>query len=225
MSVVVVGNTGAGKSTLINSLLGEANVLPTNGMRACTAVLIHMSYPKPEKEGDAPTRQRHHHGSGGGAAAAAAAAYSLYGPAAHADPQSTPASSTHVYNGAVSFVSKKEWELELGDLMDDLTQQDGKAILSVADPKARNYTSWCKVYAVYGDAFTKSRIKIEVKDGPNRCASKNTTSSHEHVFFSFFIFFFWFGYAMVRHPSPRPMASLRGSLTLRVCSLSDVCIC
>jgi ABC-type transport system involved in cytochrome bd biosynthesis fused ATPase/permease subunit len=36
MTTVVVGNTGAGKSTLINGLLGESNVLPTNGMRACT---------------------------------------------------------------------------------------------------------------------------------------------------------------------------------------------
>eukprot|EP00959_Pyramimonas_sp_CCMP1952_P212179 4439978-Pyramimonas_sp.AAC.2 len=31
MSVVVVGNTGAGKSTCLNALLGETNVLPTNG--------------------------------------------------------------------------------------------------------------------------------------------------------------------------------------------------
>lgn len=38
VSIVVVGNTGAGKSTLLNALLGESNVLPTNGMRACTAV-------------------------------------------------------------------------------------------------------------------------------------------------------------------------------------------
>jgi len=43
-SVVVVGSTGAGKSTLLNSLLGEVDVLPTNGMRACTAVLIELSY-------------------------------------------------------------------------------------------------------------------------------------------------------------------------------------
>jgi ABC-type multidrug transport system fused ATPase/permease subunit len=43
-SVVVVGSTGAGKSTLLNSLLGEKDVLPTNGMRACTAVLIELSY-------------------------------------------------------------------------------------------------------------------------------------------------------------------------------------
>jgi polynucleotide 5'-kinase involved in rRNA processing len=38
-SVVVVGNTGAGKSTLLNSMLEEVEVLPTNGMRACTVSL------------------------------------------------------------------------------------------------------------------------------------------------------------------------------------------
>ena len=44
VSVVVVGNTGAGKSTLLNGLLGEASILPTNGMRACTACLIEMRH-------------------------------------------------------------------------------------------------------------------------------------------------------------------------------------
>ncbi|KAH8045915.1 hypothetical protein JL722_13967 [Aureococcus anophagefferens] len=44
MSCVVCGTTGAGKSTLLNALLGESEVLPTNGMRACTAVLIELRY-------------------------------------------------------------------------------------------------------------------------------------------------------------------------------------
>ncbi|KAJ1455279.1 hypothetical protein M885DRAFT_520603 [Pelagophyceae sp. CCMP2097] len=44
MSCVVVGSTGAGKSTLLNALLGESEVLPTNGMRACTAVLIELAF-------------------------------------------------------------------------------------------------------------------------------------------------------------------------------------
>ena len=44
VSIVVVGNTGAGKSTLLNAVLDETRVLPTNGMRACTASLIEMRY-------------------------------------------------------------------------------------------------------------------------------------------------------------------------------------
>jgi hypothetical protein len=54
VSIVVVGNTGAGKSTLLNALLGETNVLPTNGMRACTACLINLAFDDTEGRKDAP---------------------------------------------------------------------------------------------------------------------------------------------------------------------------
>lgn len=42
--VGVVGNTGAGKSALLNALLDEERLLPTNCMRACTAVVTEISY-------------------------------------------------------------------------------------------------------------------------------------------------------------------------------------
>jgi hypothetical protein len=61
---------------------------------------------------------------------------------------------SHAYAGVVSFVSQREWELELGDLLDELSTADGRAILSVLDPKAHNYTAWCKVKAC--DFFTKA---------------------------------------------------------------------
>ena len=35
---------GAGKSSMLNAVLGEVNVLPTNGMRACTATITEVSY-------------------------------------------------------------------------------------------------------------------------------------------------------------------------------------
>ncbi|KAL5022560.1 hypothetical protein ScPMuIL_001715 [Solemya velum] len=38
--IAVVGTTGAGKSSLMNAILDQANVLPTSGMRACTAVVV-----------------------------------------------------------------------------------------------------------------------------------------------------------------------------------------
>ena len=40
----VVGNTGAGKSSVINALLDEERIIPTNCMRACTAVVTEISY-------------------------------------------------------------------------------------------------------------------------------------------------------------------------------------
>ncbi|KXH59775.1 hypothetical protein CSAL01_06424 [Colletotrichum salicis] len=42
--VGVVGNTGAGKSSVINALLDEERLLPTNCLRACTASRTEISY-------------------------------------------------------------------------------------------------------------------------------------------------------------------------------------
>jgi energy-coupling factor transporter ATP-binding protein EcfA2 len=120
MTVVVVGNTGAGKSTLLNALLGETGVLPTNGMRACTAALIELSH--------------------------------------------NAATSGPAYAADVEFISAAEWAAEEEALFEDLTQQDGRAVLGVSDPNAHNYVSFCRLYAVYGDAYTHSRI-ADV-DGP-----------------------------------------------------------
>jgi len=46
----VVGNTGAGKSSVINALLDEERLVPTNCMRACTAVVTEISYNKVDNE-------------------------------------------------------------------------------------------------------------------------------------------------------------------------------
>jgi hypothetical protein len=40
----VVGNTGSGKSSVTNALLDEEMIVPTNCMRACTAVITEISY-------------------------------------------------------------------------------------------------------------------------------------------------------------------------------------
>ena len=38
--IAVVGDTGSGKSSILNALLGHRWVLPTSGVRACTAVAV-----------------------------------------------------------------------------------------------------------------------------------------------------------------------------------------
>ncbi|KAF2834718.1 hypothetical protein M501DRAFT_963774 [Patellaria atrata CBS 101060] len=48
--VGVVGNTGAGKSSVINAMLDEERLVPTNCMRACTAVVTEMSWNDSEDE-------------------------------------------------------------------------------------------------------------------------------------------------------------------------------
>ncbi len=40
---LVLGDTGAGKSSTLNALIGERSLLPTNGMRACTASLVELA--------------------------------------------------------------------------------------------------------------------------------------------------------------------------------------
>lgn len=42
--VGVVGNTGSGKSSIINAVVDEERIIPTNCVRACTAVVTELSY-------------------------------------------------------------------------------------------------------------------------------------------------------------------------------------
>jgi hypothetical protein len=48
--VGVVGSTGAGKSSVINAVLDEECLVPTNCMRACTAVITEIGYNTCERE-------------------------------------------------------------------------------------------------------------------------------------------------------------------------------
>lgn len=45
------GDTGAGKSSMLNALLGEQQIVPTNGMRACTAAIIELRANTAEQPG------------------------------------------------------------------------------------------------------------------------------------------------------------------------------
>lgn len=41
--IAVVGDTGAGKSSLLNALLDHFDILPTSGMQACTAAVVEIN--------------------------------------------------------------------------------------------------------------------------------------------------------------------------------------
>ena len=43
-TIGVLGNTGVGKSSLLNALLDEASVLPTSGSRGCTAAVVELRF-------------------------------------------------------------------------------------------------------------------------------------------------------------------------------------
>lgn len=44
--MAVLGSTGVGKSSLLNALLAEANILPTSGSRGCTAAVVELRFNK-----------------------------------------------------------------------------------------------------------------------------------------------------------------------------------
>lgn len=44
--MLFTGDTGAGKTSLMNALLDHASILPTSGIRACTAVVVEISAAK-----------------------------------------------------------------------------------------------------------------------------------------------------------------------------------
>ena len=63
----------------------------------------------------------------------------------------------------MEFVSREEWDAEFVQLLDDLTQQDGKAILREPDQRAPSHASWCKLYAIYGTAYTNSLVETGMR--------------------------------------------------------------
>ena len=76
-----------------------------------------------------------------------------------------------LYRGHVEFLTADEWAREMDDLLDDLTATDGpnqgRVSLSVNED-APSYGSWCKLWAVYGEAFTHSRERTDEFGPGNR---------------------------------------------------------
>jgi energy-coupling factor transporter ATP-binding protein EcfA2 len=143
--VGVIGNTGVGKSSLLNALLGEASILPTSGSRGCTAAVVQLMYNS-----------------------------MLVSACDAADGGTTAASELHlpprcrcpdvpVYLGMVEFISKQEWEAELEILIDECCNAEGN-LYSVAPSEslgsAENLlAAWQKVETVYGQGTLTSRCR------------------------------------------------------------------
>ena len=104
--VGVVGNTGAGKSSVINAMLDEERLVPTNCMRACTAVVTEMSWN------------------------------------ASTDPYSK-------YRAEIEFISRGDWEKELGKLLKEFLTESGGVSREVADQDSDAGIAWAKFHSVY----------------------------------------------------------------------------
>ncbi|KAF2031640.1 hypothetical protein EK21DRAFT_62781 [Setomelanomma holmii] len=104
--VGVVGNTGAGKSSVINAMLDEERLVPTNCMRACTAVVTEMSWNE------------------------------------STDPLSK-------YIAQIEFISRVDWEKEVGILMKEFMTESGGVSREVADENSDAGIAWAKFHSVY----------------------------------------------------------------------------
>ena len=56
-TIGVLGNTGVGKSSLLNALLDEASVLPTSGSRGCTAAVVELRFNSDMENANADQQQ------------------------------------------------------------------------------------------------------------------------------------------------------------------------
>jgi hypothetical protein len=92
------------------------NIVPTSGMRACTAVVTEIAY-----------------------------------------------HSKSTINGDVSFLSRAEWEQELGVLLHDLVDEEGK-VKRTTDLKSDAGVAWSKVHAVYPNVEIERLVKMQVQD-------------------------------------------------------------
>ncbi|KAL7554660.1 hypothetical protein ACHAWF_018144, partial [Thalassiosira exigua] len=119
----VLGNTGVGKSSLLNSLLDEAAVLPTSGSRGCTATVVELVFHSDLTKDDGRDEDI-----------------------------DSPQSTVPVYKGEVQFITLEDWRKELKVLVEECSTQDKTIYVRCPDasvmPDAAQ--AWQKIEQVYG---------------------------------------------------------------------------
>ena len=157
--VGVLGNTGVGKSSLLNALLGEASILPTSGSRGCTAAVVELRY-------NAALLETPEQLDNAAAAAAAAATSSSSSSSSSSFKKTVP-----VYDGVVEFIQLGEWQTELRVLVAEICTQDSHTLyqsppMEQTSPDA--HAAWQKIEQVYGagrlQRFQKSAPQQHVYD-------------------------------------------------------------
>jgi hypothetical protein len=96
----VLGNTGVGKSSLLNALLDEAAVLPTSGSRGCTAAVVELRFNSDLKKTKTQQQKK----------------------------ATTETETIPVYKGEICFLTLAEWGHELRILIDECSTHEEKTI-------------------------------------------------------------------------------------------------
>jgi len=129
----VLGNTGVGKSSLLNGLLDEAAVLPTSGSRGCTAAVVELVFHSDllKEHNDSDNKGNEKEGEED----------------AVVGDQQVP-----VYRGEVEFITLEDWRKELKALVDECSTQEKfiYARCPEEDSMPDAAQAWQKIEQVYG---------------------------------------------------------------------------
>jgi len=153
----VLGNTGVGKSSLLNGLLDEAAVLPTSGSRGCTAAVVELVF-----NSDLVPEETSKNG--------AADDEVLTEATLTAD--TPPQQQTHVYRGEVEFITLEDWRKELKTLVDEVSTQEKTIYALVPEESAAPdaAAAWQKIEQVYGKGSMSQFHKASTQIVFNRLA-------------------------------------------------------
>ena len=164
----VLGNTGVGKSSLLNGLLDEAAVLPTSGSRGCTAAVVELVF-----NSDLVPEETSKNGAADGEVLTEATLTA----------DVTQQQQTHVYRGEVEFITLEDWRKELKTLVDEVSTQEKTIYALVPEESAAPdaAAAWQKIEQVYGKGsmsqFHKASTQIVFNRLANDLRIKNLLTS------------------------------------------------